>query len=371
MNVPFVDLAAQYANIKTEIAAAIDAVLDDRTFILGPHVMEFEAHFATFCKAGHCVGVGNGTDALAIALTSLGVGPGHEVLVPANSFVATSEAVTMCGAQVVFVDVDPLGYHLDLEQARAKVTPRTKAVVPVHLYGQPADMIGIRTLANEFNLKVVQDCAQAHGATFDGRPLATFGDACCYSFFPGKNLGAYGDAGAIVTDNANLALRCRMHANHGRIGKYDHEFEGVNSRMDGLQGAILDVKLGHLDAWTEARRAAAARYDDMLKGLPGLTLPKARPGRRHVYHLYVVRHPRRDALQAHLKKCGVVTGVHYPIALPNLTAYKHLGHTNADFPIASRLAGEILSLPLYPELTLKQIEYVTTQMNKFCRQEPT
>lgn len=367
MNVPFVDLAAQYAAIGPEVDAAIASVLRDRTFILGPHVAAFERDFAACCRAGHCVGVGNCTDALSIALKCLGVGPGHEVLVPANSFVATSEAVSMCGASPVFVDAEERGFHMDLEDARRRITGRTRAIVPVHLYGQPVDLAAVRALADAHGLKVVQDCAQAHGAEFAGRSLASFGDACCFSFFPGKNLGAYGDAGAIVCDDEALALRCRMFANHGRQGKYDHEFEGVNSRMDGLQGAVLGVKLKRLEAWTEARRANARAYGERLAGVPGLRLPAELPGRRHVYHLYVVRTKDRDALRAHLASRGVSAGVHYPIALPDLTAYADRQPGPGSCPVASRLAGEILSLPMYPELTLEQIDHVAESVAAFCR----
>ncbi|WP_243358642.1 DegT/DnrJ/EryC1/StrS family aminotransferase [Fundidesulfovibrio terrae] len=366
MTIPFVDLKAQYESIKQEIADAVTEVLETRTFILGPHVAAFEKCFAKSCGAEHCIGVGNGTDALFIALKSLGFGPGDEALVPANTFVATSEAVSMCGGRPVFVDAEEAGYHMDLADARAKVTARTKVVLPVHLYGQPMDMDAVRGFAGEFGLKIVQDCAQAHAATFGGKPLAEFGDACCYSFFPGKNLGAYGDAGAIVTNDEELAGRCRMFANHGRRGKYDHEFEGVNSRMDGLHGAVLGVKLKYLDQWTQARRTNAGAYDELLAGIPGVVRPVALPGRRHVYHLYVVRVRNRDGLRAFLSEHGVATGVHYPIALPSLTAYSHLGAAPQDFPVAGRLAGEILSLPMYPELSREQIEYVANLIRSFA-----
>mgnify|MGYP000858048647 CR=1 FL=1 len=366
-NVPFVDLGAQYAAVGPEIQAAMQGVLQDKSFILGPHVAAFERDFAAYCGAAHCIGVGNGTDALYIAMKCLGLGPGDEVLVPANTFVATSEAVSQCGALPVFVDVEEEGYHLDLADARRKITPRTRAVTPVHLYGQPVDLAALRAFADEFGLKVVQDCAQSHGAAVDGKPLAAFGDVCCYSFYPGKNLGAYGDAGAIVCDDDALANRCRMFANHGRMSKYDHEFEGVNSRMDGLQGAVLGVKLRHLEQWTEARRANAAAYAKRLSGVPGLTLPAALPGRRHVYHLFVVRVDDREGLRAHLKERGVASGVHYPIALPDLTAYARSSQPPAPCPVATRLAGRILSLPMYPELAVEQIDHVADSVTAFLR----
>lgn len=370
MPIPLVDLAAQYATIKEEIRSAIDDVLATTAFIRGPRVAAFETAFAAFCGVPHAVGVGNGTDALTIALKALGLGPGDEVLVPANSFIASSEAVSLAGARPVFVDVAEDSFLMDLSQAEAKITDRTKAILPVHLFGQPLDLEAVRALADAHGLKIVQDCAQAHGATVDGRPLAAFGDVCCYSFYPGKNLGAYGDAGAIVTADAALAERCRMIANHGRLGKYDHEFEGVNSRMDGLQGAVLGVKLPHLDGWIEARRAKAGLYDRLLGDLNGCVTPTALPGRRHVYHLYVVRHRDRDGLAAFLKENGVSTGIHYPIPLPLLRAYARFGHTPADFPVASRLAGEILSLPLYPELTTAQIEHIAACLRAYGQGNP-
>lgn len=365
MNIPFVDLAAQYATISEDILAAIHTVLSDRAFIRGPHVTAFEESFATFCEAKHCIAVGNGTDALGIVFKSLGVGPGDEVLVPANTFIATAEAVTICDAHPVFVDVDPASRLMDLEHAATKVTSRTKAIAPVHLYGLPMDMAEVRQFADQHNLKIVQDCAQSHGASVNQTPLAFFGDACCYSFFPGKNLGAYGDAGAIVTNDPELADVCRMRANHGRKDKFGHEFEGVNSRMDGLQGAVLNVKLPHLHAWTEARRANAARYTELLTGVPDLLLPSVPSGRRHVYHLYVVQTPQRDALRSFLKDNGVATGVHYPAALPNLKAYAHHGHRPGDFPVATKLAEEILSLPMYPELSADDILAIANLIKQF------
>ncbi|MBF0524507.1 MAG: DegT/DnrJ/EryC1/StrS family aminotransferase [Deltaproteobacteria bacterium] len=366
MRVPFVDLKAQYQTISGPIQDAIAKVIGDTAFIRGKYVEEFEANFAKFCGAKFCLGVGNGTDALFIALRALGIGQGDEVIVPANSFIATSEAVTMAGARVVFAEVDPITYNIDPAQIAAKITPRTKAIIPVHLYGQPADLPTICDLAAKHGLKVVQDCAQAHGAAIQGKPLAAYGDMLAFSFYPGKNLGAYGDAGAVLTNDAGLADRAKMFANHGRISKYDHEFEAVNSRMDGIQGAILNVKLAHLDEWTEGRRRNAAVYDELLHPVPGITTPGIVSGNRHVYHLYVIRSGRRDALAAYLKENGIETGVHYPIALPNLMAYKYLGHSPADFPISSRYQSEILSLPMYAELTREMAETVVRHIKDFC-----
>jgi len=358
MRVPFVDLKAQYESIRDEIDAEIHAVIDSTAFVGGPFVERFEEEFADYCGAAHCIGVGNGTDAVFIALRCLGIGPGDEVIVPANSFVATSEAVTLAGAQVVFCDVDPRTCTIDCDALESLVTERTKAVIPVHLYGLPADLPRIAAIAAQHNLKVVGDAAQAHGATVDGKPIAALGTATCFSFYPGKNLGAYGDGGAIVTDDPELAQRIRMFRNHGRKSKYDHEIEAVNSRLDAMQAAVLSVKLKHLETWTEQRRAHAARYDELLAGVSGITTPCVPDGYRHVYHLYVIQTDRRDELREHLTSRGIASGVHYPITLPNLTAYARLGHDPRDFPVASRLQDRILSLPMFAELTGEQIAVV-------------
>jgi dTDP-4-amino-4,6-dideoxygalactose transaminase len=357
--IPFVDLKAQYVSIKPEIDAAIAAVISDTAFVGGAFVKAFEDAFAGYCQVGHCLGMANGTDALSIALRALGVGPGDEVITVANSFIATSEAIRMAGAQVVFVDINPTTLNIDVERIEEKITPRTKAIVPVHLYGQPADMAPICALARKHGLRVVGDAAQAHGALYQGRPVAQFADITCFSFYPGKNLGAYGDAGALVTDNAEWASAARMFANHGRTKKYDHDFEGVNSRLDGLQAAILTVKLRYLELWTEQRRRNAYLYNDALEDC-GLGLPGELDDVRAAYHLYVVRVPngRRETLQEQLKAKGISTGIHYPIALPYLNAYRHLGHAETDFPVAFRASGEILSLPMFAELTEEQVRYV-------------
>ncbi len=361
MKIPFVDLKAQYRAIKPEIDAAIAEVIEATAFVGGPAVAEFEQAFAAFIGAGHCVGVGNGTDAIELALRALSIGPGDEVITVANSFIATSEAITLAGAKVVFVDCDPATANIDTGRLAAAVTSRTKAIVPVHLYGRPADMAAIMDVARTHGLKVVEDCAQAHGATLDGRKVGTFGDAGCFSFYPGKNLGAYGDGGAVVTDDEALAGRVRKWANHGRLSKYDHEFEGVNSRLDGLQAAVLAVKLRHLDSWTEGRRRAARLYAEGLAG-SGLDLPGDPAGGTHVYHLYVVRVAERERIQAALTEAGITTGVHYPMALPNLTAYRHLGHRPQDFPVASDHQDRVLSLPMFAEITAEQVEWVCRRL---------
>ena len=359
--IPFVDLKAQYESIKSEIDAAIAAVISDSAFIGGPYVKAFEEAFAQFCGVAHCVGVANGTDALAIALRTLGIGPGDEVITVANSFVATSEAIRMAGAQVVFVDINPMTFNINVERIEEKITGKTKAIIPVHLYGQPADMSPIRTLGQKHGLRIVGDAAQAHGALYRGHPIAQLADITCYSFYPGKNLGAYGDGGALATDNAEWAATARMIANHGRTKKYDHDFEGVNSRLDGLQAAILKVKLRHLEHWVELRRQHAHSYNEALRK-SAVILPGELENVRAVYHLYVVRVPnqRRDAMQASLHAQGINTGVHYPIALPYLNAYRYLGHAPSDFPEACRAASQILSLPMYPELNHEQIRHIAS-----------
>jgi len=366
--IPFVDLKAQYESIRSEIDGALASVIQETAFIGGPHVKGFEDGFARHAGVRHCVGVGNGTDALFVALKTLGVGPGDEVITAANSFIATSEAITMTGAQVVFVDIDPRTYNMDVHNVESRITKRTKALIPVHLYGQPADMDPIRDIARRHGLRIVADGAQAHGAQYKGLPIATLADITCFSFYPGKNLGAYGDGGALVTDNEAWASRARMLANHGRTTKYDHDLEGVNSRLDGLQAAVLGVKLRHLDKWTDSRRRNALRYNEVLKGLDVVT-PSELDSVTAVYHLYVVRVPaeRRDAVQRHLAANGISTGIHYPIALPYLNAYKHLGHTERDFPAALGASREILSLPMFPELNESQIATIGKELEVVLR----
>jgi len=379
MNIPFVDLKSQYESIKEEIDYVISDVISKSAFIGGSYVKSFEEDFAQICGVKHCVGVGNGTDALFIALKVLGIGQGDEVIVPANSFIATAEAVTMAGAKVAFVDIDRRTYNIDpnkledyLKNRFARCAKRSaprlkvKAVIPVHLFGQPADMDPILDIAKKYNLKVVEDAAQAHGAEYKGRKIGSIGDIACFSFYPGKNLGAYGDAGAIVTNDDDFALKARMFANHGRIGKYDHEVEGVNSRLDGLQAAILEVKLRHLLKWTENRRKNAYLYNKYLADTDLIT-PAEIDNVKAVYHLYVVRAKKelRQSIQEHLKSKGISTGIHYPIALPNLRAYAYLNHKENDFPEATKASQEIVSLPMFPELTEEQIQFVTNEIKEF------
>lgn len=359
MTISLVDLKAQYGSIKDEIDTAIAAVIKDTAFVGGPFVTKFEQAFARYCGTRHCVGVANGTDALFIALKTLGVGPGDEVITAANTFVATSEAIRMAGAQVVFVDISPKSYTIDVERIEEKITAKTKAIIPVHLYGQPADMDPIVALAKKHGLWVVGDAAQAHGALYKGQPVSKLADITCFSFYPGKNLGAYGDGGALVTDNEAWAATATMFANHGRTDTYDHGVEGVNSRLDGIQAAVLSVKLRHLDDWTERRRRNACRYNEALKGT-GVVTPCEIDDVKAVYHLYVIRVPGgcRDTLLRDLKANGISAGIHYPIALPFLNAYRHLAHRDGDFPESEKASREILSLPMFPELTEAQVQYV-------------
>lgn len=361
MNVPFVDLKAQHLSLKEELDGAIVKVVSETAFIGGRYATAFEMAFAEYLGVSHCIAIANGTDAIEIALQAVGIEPGDEVLVPANTFIATAEAVSNIGARPVFVDIDPLFYHIDPAKIEQKITPRTKAIIPVHLYGLPVDMDSIMLVARKHGLKVVEDTAQAHGATYKGQKVGSFGDAATFSFYPSKNLGAFGDAGAIVTNTKETADRARLIASHGQAAKNSHTIIGRNSRMDGIQAAVLSVKLPHLDGWLEARRANAKIYNELL-GDSGLTLPVEPEHSRHTYHLYVVQVPDRDSVQAKLGEAGIETGVHYPTALPFMEAYQHLGHTPDDFPVAQSQMGKLLSLPMYAELTAEQIEYVCSTL---------
>jgi len=362
MNIPLVDLKAQYKSIKIEIDAAIQEVLDASAYIGGPFVEEFEQGFGSILGRKHCIGVANGTDALHLTLRALGVGPGDEVLLPVNTFIATSEAVTMAGAKPVFVDAQEENLCIDTKSIINKITPSTRAVLPVHLYGQMAPMNAIREIAMEHDLLVVEDAAQAHLATKHGKMVGSFGSAACFSFYPGKNLGAYGDAGAVVTDSDELAEAIRKLANHGRDNYYGHECEGWNSRLDGLQAAVLTVKLKYLREWTEARQAAAARYRELLSESPGVILPKAPEDGSHVYHLFVVRVANRDKVLQSLRSEGIGASIHYEKPLSALKAYDYMENSEGDYPVAERLAKEILSLPIYPEITEEQQAYVADKL---------
>jgi dTDP-4-amino-4,6-dideoxygalactose transaminase len=361
MHVPFVDLKAQYLSLKDELDAAIAEVVSATVFIGGRYAAAFESSFAEYLGVDHCIAVANGTDALEIALQAVGIEAGDEVIVPANTFFATAEAVSNIGAEPVFVDCDPHSYNIDPAKIEEKITPRTKAIIPVHLYGLPAEMDEIMALAQRQCLKVIEDAAQAHGATYKGRKAGSFADAATFSFYPSKNLGAFGDAGAIVTNDSATAERARLIANHGQAAKNRHTLVGRNSRMDGIQAAVVSTKLPHLDGWLDERRKNAEIYNELLAE-SGLVLPAEHEHSRHIYHLYVVQVPDRDTVQARLVDAGIETGIHYPTALPYLEAYSHLGHTHADFPIAYSQMGKLLSLPMYAELTEAQIEHVCTTL---------
>lgn len=364
MRVPFVDLAAQYEAHRAEFDAALAGVIRASAFIGGEAVREFERRFAQACGTRHCVACGNGTDAIYIVLRMLGVGRGDEVITTAASWISTSETISQAGAMPVFVDVDE-HYLIDAGEVERAITPRTRAVIPVHLYGQAAQMSRIGEICRSRSLHLIEDCAQAHFAEWGGRRVGTFGAAATFSFYPGKNLGAWGDAGAIVTDDDELARKCRMFANHGALVKHQHEMEGINSRMDGLQAALLCAKLQHIHVWTEARRSIAARYNELLGGVGDLRLPTVRDGASHVYHLYVVNSAHRDALKSWLAARGVETAVHYPTALPLLPAYRHLGMTPASIPRAAHNQGRILSLPMYAEMAGEMIEFVARSIREF------
>jgi dTDP-4-amino-4,6-dideoxygalactose transaminase len=357
MTVRFLDLRNQYESIKSEIDKAFADVIRDSAFVSGSYVTRFERAFAEYQQSPYCVACANGTDAIEIALETLDLPRGAEIIVPANTFIASSEAVTRAGFRVVFCDCNPQDYTISVESFKQKITASTKAVMPVHLYGHPCDMDRVTRVASEFGLKIIEDCAQAHGAAYKGRRVGTIGDVGTFSFYPGKNLGAYGDAGAIVTSDEKIAVRARMIANHGRVAKYDHEFEGRNSRMDGLQGAVLSVKLAHLDEWVAARRRIAERYQRSLAGIGDLVLPVARAWSLHVYHLYVIRTRLRDELREFLRIRGIETGVHYPIALPKLAAYEYCGQASEDF-FANSADRELLSLPIGDHLSDEDADQV-------------
>jgi dTDP-4-amino-4,6-dideoxygalactose transaminase len=363
--VPFADLQAQYLAIKDGIDAAIADVIRTSAFIRGPYVQKFEEEFAAAMQLKHCVSCANGTDSLYIAMHGLGVKPGDEVIAPAHSWISTTETITQAGGTVVFCDTDSDTYTIDPAQIESKITPRTVGIIPVHLYGQPANMGAIMAIARKHKLWVIEDCAQAHLARWEGQQVGTFGDAASFSFYPGKNLGAMGDAGAVCTNDADLAQRMARFARHGGLLKGEHQIEGINSRLDGLQAAILSVKLPHLAGWTRRRQELAATYQELLQGIDGLGLPLTAQGREHVFHLFVIQHEKRDALARHLNGLGIQTVISYPTALPFLPAYARFGHQPADFPNAYRNQSRILSIPIFPEMTTVQTATVAAAINCF------
>jgi len=364
--IPLVELKAQYHSIKPQIDTAIANVLESTQFMLRKEVAAFEEDFAAYCQVKHAIGVNSGTSALHLALLAAGIGPGDEVITVPFTFVATVAAIRYTGAKPVFVDIEPQSNTMDVNQVAAVVTPRTKAIMPVHLYGQMADMDPILDVARRHRLIIIEDAAQAHGAEYKGRRSGSMGDLGCFSFYPAKNLGAYGEGGMVVTNNLEYARIIRMLRDWGAEWKYDHVLQGYNYRLESIQGAILRVKLEYLEKWTEARRAHAARYDALLEGI-GVQTPKAMPYNRHVYHVYAVRSPRRDDLQQHLDERGVQTGIHYPIPVHLLAAHADLGHGLGHFPCSEHAANEVLSLPMFPEMTDAQQDIVVNAIRQACQ----
>jgi dTDP-4-amino-4,6-dideoxygalactose transaminase len=365
MNVPFLDLQLQYEGIKEELAPKIEEVMHSSAFSGGPFVEEFERDFASFCGSKHAVGVGNGTDALWMALLGHGIGPGDEVITTPNTFVATTEAIRFCGATPVFVDVNEHTGNMDPALLPQVLTDRTRAIIPVHLHGHVADMDPIMEFAKSHNLITIEDACQAHAAQYKGRMAGRLGATGCFSFYPGKNLGAFGEAGAVITDDERVAARIRMLRDHGQSSKYHHSINGWNGRMDGIQGAVLTVKLKHLMKWNDDRRKNAALYTTLLQDLDGLALPVEAEYSRHVYHIYAIRTSRRDDLQIYLRDRGISSGIHYPIPIHLQEAYGDMGHTAGDFPVTEKLAATTLSLPMYPELSEDQIAYTCETIVEF------
>ena len=364
--VPYLDLKAQQRPIRAELDAAIARALDNCSFCLGPDVAQFEKDFATFCGAQHCVAMNSGTSALHIAMLLLGVGPGDEVITTPYTFIATSWAISYCGAKPVYVDIEDSTFNLDPKLIERAITPRTKAVMPVHLYGQPCDLDPLLAICRKHSLPLVEDAAQAHSAKYNGKPIGTFGEISCFSFYPAKNLGAAGEGGALVTNDAAFAARARALREHGSTKRYHHDEIGFNYRMEGLQGAVLGVKLKHLAKWQEGRRRVAMRYHELLKNTP-LRLPIEPDYAKSAWHLYTVRHPRREELKAHLDANGIGNAVHYPMPLHLQKAYASLGHKPGDFPLAEKASSEVLSLPMYAELTDEQIERVAQVVKDIFR----
>ena len=365
MKIPFLDLVAQGQPLKDDILAMVGDAIDGAAFIGGPNVTGFEADFAAFCETSHCVGVASGTDALRFALQAAGVKNGDEVITVAHTFIATTEAISQVGAKPVFVDIRSDTWNIDFDQIETRITPQTTAIVPVHLYGQPADMDPILEIAERHSLIVIEDACQAHGARYKGRRAGSIGDIGCFSFYPGKNLGAYGEAGAATTNNSDLAQYMAKIRDHGQKTKYYHDIEGYNGRLDAIQAGVLGIKLKHLQDWNVARRSHAARYRDMLSGLPEVTLPTEAPEVESVYHLFVILVDQRDALQSFLSDKGVATGLHYPQPLHLQEAYRNLGYSQGDFPVTESVANRLLSLPMYPELKPEQIQYVVDCVKEF------
>ena len=363
MKIPFVDLKAQYTSLKPELDSAINEVIESCHFLRGPWVDQFEVDFAKLMRVEHCVSCANGTDAILIALKALGVKPGDEVITTSHTWISTSEVIALTGASVVFCDTDPDTFNISVEDIRNKITSKTVGIIPVHLYGQAADMETICAIAKEFNLWVIEDCAQAHLAERNGKKVGQFGDVATFSFYPGKNLGAYGDAGCLTTNRKDVMEHATLFARHG--GKGNHQIEGCNSRMDSIQAAVLIVKLPHLEAWTKARQTVADRYDKLLRGVGDIQTPIVEAVSSHAYHLYVIKTSKRDELMKHLRDAEIACILSYPRALPCYQAYAHLGHVPEDFPCAYANQSQILSIPIYPELTEEMQDYVVNTIKGF------
>jgi len=367
MKVPFVDLYAQYQSIKEEIDQAIARTIQRSSYIGGAAVKEFEKAFADYIGLPHCIACGNGTDSLEILLTAYGIGPGDEVIIPNHSWISTAECVSHVGATPVFVDTHPRYFTILPEKIEEKITDKTRMIIPVHLYGMAADLDPIMALADKYNLIVIEDSAQAHGARYKGKKVGTIGHAASFSFYPGKNLGAYGDAGGMLTSDEDLAQKARMIANHGQMKKHDHRVLGRNSRLDGLQAAVLLAKLPHLDRWIELRQQHAATYTELLKDMEGIQLPEVAPYSSHVFHLYVVQLDQREKVMAQLKEREIATSIHYPHALSMVPAYQHLGYSEADTPQVCEYLPRIMSLPIYPEMERESLEYVADALKEVIK----
>jgi dTDP-4-amino-4,6-dideoxygalactose transaminase len=365
MKVPFVDLRAQYDSIKNEIDGAIASVIGKTAFIGGSFVNNFENEFAKAYGVKHVIGCGNGTDSLYILMKMMGIGKGDEVITAANSWISSSETITQTGARPVFIDVHPEYYSLDENKLEERITPSTKAIIAVHLYGQMCDIEGIKRICDRYKLFLIEDCAQSHFSEFKGVRAGLFGYAGSFSFYPGKNLGAYGDAGCIITNDDALADKCRMYSHHGALQKHQHQMEGINSRLDGIQAAVLGVKLPYLNEWTKKRIQNAAFYHHHLRDIPEIILPKQRSDTKHTWHLYVIKCRQREKLAKYLAEKSIETAVHYPVALVNLSIYQYLGNRASDYPVATELQDQILSLPMYPELTEEMIAYVADSIRTF------
>ena len=367
MHIPFVDLKAQYNSIKGEIDSAINSVISETAFIGGEYVKKFEDEFTALYGVKHCISVANGTDSLYIIMKMLGIGNGDEVITVANSWISSSETISQTGAKPVFVDIHPEYYSLDEMLLENAITSKTRAIIAVHLQGQMCEMNAIKDICSKHSIYLIEDCAQSHFSELHGKRAGTIGIAGSFSFYPGKNLGAYGDAGCIITNDDGLAVKCKMFARHGALIKNQHQIEGVNSRMDGLQAAILNAKLPYILKWTDARIANALLYKKHFSDIREIILPVIRPNSKHTFHLYVIRAAKRDELMNYLKNEGIETAIHNPTALPNLTAYKYLGLSENNFPIASKYQSEILSLPMYPELTEEKIVFIANKIKSFYK----